>query len=131
MDNMFFESKSKYSFDDTVSKLTDAIVQGGWKVIHTHDLQETMTKNGYEVAPVKVLELCKPQYAQKLLSVDELRIYSNLMPCRISVYEKADGHTYISRMNSAMFAAMIGGVVEEVMSGAYSDAEGFIKALAE
>lgn len=128
---MFFESKSKYGFDETVSKLSEVIVQCGWKVIHTHDLQETMKKNGFDVIPVKVLELCKPQYAHRLLSTDDLRIFSNLMPCRISVYEKADGKTYVSRMNSGLFAAQIGGVVEEVMSGAFSDAEEFIKQVSE
>ena len=131
MNNMFFESKSKYGFDETVSKLSEVIVQCGWKVIHTHDLQETMKKNGFDVIPVKVLELCKPQYAHRLLSTDDLRIFSNLMPCRISVYEKADGKTYVSRMNSGLFAAQIGGVVEEVMSGAFSDAEEFIKQVSE
>jgi uncharacterized protein (DUF302 family) len=91
-----------------------------------HDLQEKMRKNGKEVNPVKVIELCKPDYAYRLLSEDTLRIYSNMMPCRISVYEKEDGKTYVSRLNSAMLSSMIGGVVEDVMSQAYRDAESFI-----
>ena len=127
MDNMFFESKSKYGFDETVEKLNGIIAEAGWRVTHTHDLKETMTKNGFEVLPVKVIELCNPKYAYRLLSADELRIYANMMPCRLSVHEKADGKTYVSRMNSALFASQIGGVVEEVMSGAYRDAEEFIK----
>ncbi|MDO5523194.1 MAG: DUF302 domain-containing protein [Bacteroidia bacterium] len=131
MDNMFFESKSKYSFDETVEKLNEVIAEAGWRVTHTHDLKETMTKNGFEVNPVKVIELCNPKYAYRLLSADELRIFSNMMPCRLSVYEKNDGRTYVSRMNSALFASQIGGVVEEVMSGAYHDAEGFVARVAE
>ena len=98
---------------------------------HTHDLKETMTKNGFDVLPVKVIELCNPKYAYRLLSVDELRIFSNMMPCRISVYEKADGKTYVSRMNSALFASQIGGTVQEVMSAAYRDAEEFVAKIAE
>lgn len=131
MDNMFFESKSKYGFDETVKKLSDIIAENGWRVTHTHDLKETMTKNGFEVLPVKVIELCNPKYAYRMLSVDELRIYSNMMPCRLSVYEKADGKTYVSRMNSALFASQIGGVVEEVMSDAYHNAESFVAQVAE
>ncbi len=131
MDNMFFESKSKYGFDETVKKLSDIIADNGWRVTHTHDLKETMNKNGFEVHPVKVIELCNPKYAYRMLSVDELRIYSNMMPCRLSVYEKADGKTYVSRMNSALFASQIGGVVEEVMSDAYHNAEGFVAQVAE
>lgn len=131
MKDMFFESKSKYDFDKTVLKLTEVVVESGWRVTHTHDLKETMNKNGFEVHPVKVIELCNPKYAYRLLSADDLRIFSNMMPCRISVYEKADGKTYVSRMNSALFAAQIGGVVEEVMTAAYGDAEKFIAKITE
>jgi len=107
------------------------ISESEWKVIYVHDLQETMRKNGKEVIPVKVIELCKPAYAYRLLSDDDLRIYSNMMPCRISVYEKADGNTYVSRMNSAMLASQIGGVVQEVMSGSYREAEEIIGKIIE
>lgn len=129
MDNMFYESKSKLNFEETVSKLTDIIVENGWKVTFTHDLQATMKKNGLDVAASRVVELCNPKYAYRLLSKDDLRIYSNMMPCRIAVYEKTDGQTYISRMNAGLFAAQIGGEVEEVMSATFRDAEGFIEKL--
>ncbi|MFA5651401.1 MAG: DUF302 domain-containing protein [Proteiniphilum sp.] len=126
MDQLFFETKSKYGFDETVQKLSEIASGSGWKLIHVHDLQETMRKNGKEVLPVKVVEICKPDYAYRLLSEDDQRIYSNMMPCRVSVYEKEDGQTYLSRINSALMASQIGGVVQEVMSGAFTDAEQFI-----
>lgn len=129
-DTMFFENKSRYGFDETVERLSEIAPEKGWKVIQVLDLQETMRKNGKEVLPVKVIELCKPDYAFQLLSDDDLRIYANMMPCRISVYQKTDGQTYVSRMNSAMFAAQIGGVLQEVMSAAFTDAEGFIRQIA-
>ena len=127
MDQMFFESRSKYGFDETVNQLSAIIAEAGWKVIHIHDLQETMRKNGKDVIPVKVIELCMPDYAYRLLSDDTLRIYSNMMPCRISVYEKTDGKTYISRLNSAMLASRTGGVIQEVMSRSFEDAERFVE----
>jgi len=128
---MFYESKSAYGFDDTISKLSDIIIKSGWKVSYIHDLQETMKKNGVEVAPVKVIELCNPNYSYRILSDDKLRIYSNMLPCRISVYEKADGKTYVSRMNFALMATQIGGIVQEVMSVAYHDVEGYIEQINE
>ena len=127
MDTMFFENKSRYGFDETVEHLSVISIEKGWKVIQILDLQETMRKNGKEVLPVKVMELCKPDYAYRLLSDDPLRIYANMMPCRISIHQKADGQTYVSRMNSAMLAVQMGGVVQEVMSGAFTDAEDFIR----
>lgn len=131
MEQLFFESKSNFGFNETMDRLSQIILDGGWKITHTHDLQETMKKNGKDVLPVKVIELCNPEYAYRILGEDAQRIYSNMMPCRISVYEKADGNTYVSRMNSELMASQIGGVVQEVMSGAYRDAEVFIEKLAQ
>lgn len=127
MDTMFFENRSKYGFEETINQLTELVPENEWKIIQILDLQETMRKNGKDVLPVKVVEMCKPDYAYQLLSEDSQRIYSNMMPCRVSVYEKSDGNTYISRMNSAMFAEQIGGVMQDVMSKAFDDVEKMIK----
>jgi uncharacterized protein (DUF302 family) len=127
MVTMFFENRSRYGFEETINQLKELVPENEWKIIQILDLQETMKKNGKDVLPVKVLEMCKPDYAYQLLSDNSLRIYSNMMPCRVSVYEKTDGNTYISRMNSAMFAEQIGGVLQEVMSKAFEDVESMIK----
>lgn len=129
MDTMFFENRSKYGFEETINQLTELVPENEWKIIQILDLQETMRKNGKDVLPVKVVEMCKPDYAYQLLSEDSQRIYSNMMPCRVSVYEKSDGNTYISRMNSAMFAEQIGGVMQGVMSNAFDDVEKMIKGM--
>lgn len=127
MNRMFFENKSRFGFEETINQLTELVPENEWKIIQILDLQETMRKNGKDVLPVKVVEMCKPDYAYQLLSEDSQRIYSNMMPCRVSVYEKSDGNTYISRMNSAMFAEQIGGVMQDVMSTAFDDVEKMIK----
>ena len=131
MVTMFFENRSRYGFEETINQLKELVPENEWKIIQILDLQETMKKNGKDVLPVKVLEMCKPDYAYQLLSDNSLRIYSNMMPCRVSVYEKTDGNTYISRMNSAMFAEQIGGVLQEVMSKAFEDVESMIKEIAK
>lgn len=123
------ETQSRYSFDQTVELLSSTITENGWKVTYTHDLQETMKKNGKEVLPVKIVELCNPGFAYQILSVDDIREASNLLPCRIAVYEKADGKTYLSRMNAIAFAPMIGDAGKTVIS-AFTEAEKFINAVA-
>ena len=130
MNRMFFENKSRFGFEETINQLTELVPENEWKIIQMLDLQETMRKNGKDVLPVKVVEMCKPDYAYQLLSEDSQRIYSNMMPCRVSVFEKSDGKTYISRMNSAMFAEQIGGVMQDVMSKAFEDVEKMIKKIA-
>jgi uncharacterized protein (DUF302 family) len=125
--NMFIESEAKYNFEETVKLLAETITSNGWKISVVHDLQESMKKADKEVLPVKVFEICNPKHSYRLLSKDEERIYSSLMPCRFSVYEKSDGKVYISRMNSILLSAQIGGLVEEVMTSATNETEGFIK----
>lgn len=129
MENLFLEVQSKYNFDQTVQKLTETILSAGWKVTHVHDLQETMRKNQFDVLPVKVMELCKPGYSVQLLKGDAERLYSSMMPCRISVYDKSDGNTYVSLMNSGIVAAQIGGIVEHVMTDAFNDSQTFIQSI--
>lgn len=131
MDNMFIENKSRFNFEETILKLTEAVSKSDWKLIHMHNLEQLMLNNGHEVLPAKVMEICAPSFAFKLLSKDEERIYSNMMPCRLSVYEKSDGETYVSRMNIEQFASSMGGVIQEVMTTAFRGAEGFINQVIE
>ena len=128
---ILLENESRFGFDESVGKLTELITAKGWKVTVTHDLQETMKKNGKSVLPVKVIELCNPGYAYQILNEDIYRSVSPMLPCRIAVYEKTDGKTYISRMNAPAFAALIGGEAEQTILNAYHDAEEMIKEISE
>jgi uncharacterized protein (DUF302 family) len=124
---VLIENQSRHGFAETVELLSKTIVEQGWKVTMTHDLQETLKKNGKEVLPVKVIELCNPGHAYNILSKDEFRDVSPMLPCRISVYEKADGKTYVSRMNAPAFAEMIGGEPAVTIVRAFNETEEMLK----
>lgn len=124
---VMLENESRYGFDETVEKLNAAIAEAGWKVTSTLNLQETMAKNGKEVLPVKVLEVCNAAHAYKILSADQYRLVSPMLPCRISVYQKQNGKTYLSRMNAPAFAPLIGGLAGETMTAAFNDTELILK----
>jgi uncharacterized protein (DUF302 family) len=126
---MLVEDVSKYDFDTTHLMLEKSIIEHDWKVPAVHDLQATMEKFGMKVRPVKVFELCHPSHAGKILNADNERIVSSLMPCRVAIYEKEDGKTYISRMNSALMASMMGGLIKEVMAEAYRENEIILNAI--
>ncbi|MDP3352115.1 MAG: DUF302 domain-containing protein [Flavobacteriaceae bacterium] len=128
-EQMFLENESKYNFAETVEKLTAEIEKKTWKVLVVHDLQETLKKKGTDVLPIKVFALCHPKHASKILLKDDERIVSSLMPCRISIYEKSDGKSYISRMNTGVLAKSIGGIVEEVMIASSKDVEEILSSL--
>lgn len=126
---MILENISKFAFEETINKLTEAIALNEWKLTAVHNLQQTLKNFGKEVIPVKVFALCHPKHSGRILELDQERIVSSLMPCRISVYEKSDGKTYISRLNSGMMAASFGGIIETVMTDSTKDIEKIIKPL--
>lgn len=126
---MLLENESKFGLDQTTELIQQKVLSSGWRVSHVHDLKETLKKSDIDVLPVKVIEVCRPLYSSKLLTSDEYRIFSSLMPCRISVYEKSDGRVYISRMNAGEIAASSGGVVYEAMNGAFAEMEAILNDL--
>ena len=97
---VMIEDRSRFGFAETVGQLSSLIVDKGWRITATHDLQATLKKNGKEVLPVSVIELCIPEHAYQILSKDEFRDVSPMLPCRISVYEKQDGNNaFAHKMN--------------------------------
>ena len=127
--NMFLENQSKYDFDETIEKLKVEVEKKTWKLTAIHDLQQTMKTYGKDVLPVKVFAVCHPKHSSKILELDNERIVSCMMPCRISVYKKSDGKTYISRINPAPMAKAFGGIVEEVMTASADEIEEMISDL--
>ena len=95
----------------------------GWKIPHVNDLQATMHKFGKEVRQVKVYEICQPDHAFKILSQDDERIVSSLMPCRVAIYEKSDGSVYVSRMNSGLLSRPMNKIIRSTMSDAAAETE--------
>ena len=92
-------------------------------------MKETMRKNGKtDVLNAKVLEICQPELSHKILSRDKERIAISMMPCRIAVYEKADGSVIISRMNASLLGKFMPGIIPEVMKSAASESEEIIEA---
>jgi uncharacterized protein (DUF302 family) len=89
----------------TVAKLIDAAAKKDWQNPAVHNLQQSLAKSGKEVRPVQVVEICKADYSGKMLEKNDERISSILMPCRISVYEKEDGKTYVALLNMAGMTA--------------------------
>jgi len=127
---MMKENKSNYDFETSAARLEAEITKHGWKIPATHDLQATLLKHGKEkVNKVVIFEICNPDLAEKILKTDDERIVSNLMPCRIALYEKSDGNTYFSRMNSGLLAKPMGKVTRKQMKIAAEDVEKFLAAL--
>lgn len=126
INDSFIENLSPVGFNSTVERLTNEIGKKSWNIPNIYNLQKTMDKHGINVLPVKVFSICKPDHSGRILEKDSERIISSMMPCRISVYEKHDGKTYISRMNPSIIASGFGGLIEQVMTESSNEVEEII-----
>ena len=123
------EQSSKFGFDKTVEILVAESERREWKVPAVHDLQQSLAKSGKEVKPVKVIEICKPAYSGQMLELNDERIMSVMMPCRISVYLKDDGITYVSLLNGSMMAAGQPATIASVMQAASDETFEIVKSV--
>ncbi|MEQ8167993.1 MAG: DUF302 domain-containing protein [Candidatus Eremiobacterota bacterium] len=117
--------ESKYSFNETISRLEKAIENENWEHPGTRNLQKSITKTGIDF-PKKVvlIELCQPEYAKDILT-DNTHL-ATLMPCAFAVYEGKNGKVYISGMNTGLMGKMFGGKIAEVMGEKVSKDEEII-----
>ncbi|MCC5943107.1 MAG: DUF302 domain-containing protein [Balneolaceae bacterium] len=120
---MMLEDESMYDFETTIEVLDRELESAGWSVLTVHDMKETLAGHGHDVLNVKIYELCSSKYSAEILVLDDERIVSPMMPCRVAIYEKSDGNTYIARMDSELLAKPFGGVINEVMQTAASEIE--------
>ena len=115
---MIIEKVSPWDFEKTVELLTGAALKRNWNIPATHDLQQSLAKAGKDVNSVKVIEVCKPEFSGKMLEKNDERIVSVMMPCRISVYLKENGKTYVAMINGAALVAGMTETVRKVMTAA-------------
>ena len=125
------EQVSLFDVPTTVEKLVAFAGQTGWQNPATHNLQQSLAKSGKEVKPVQVVEICKPEYSGRMLEKSDERIMSVLMPCRISVYEKADGKTYVAMVDMAAMGIDLPPAAEEAIRMATDEAFLILKSVTE
>lgn len=115
---MLKEYSSPLGVEETVEKISQNALAEGWVVSGVTPLNNSVKKHGGgDLPPVRLINLCQPHHAFNILTEDNSKIVSVMMPCTISVYQKGDGKTYIGTMNAGLLGSMFGGNVAEVMAG--------------
>jgi len=120
---MITENESIYSFEETVERIQSEAAEAGWKVPAVHEIDNSVASGGFDVAPVTVIELCKVDLAGQILSDADSRIVSSMMPCRVAVYEDAEGRVIVSRMNTGLVSKLFGGNIATIMAEATDETE--------
>lgn len=118
--------KSKLGFQETINSIEENAAKHGWAVPKIYNLQKTLQEAGHEeMTSVKIVSLCQPDHAFRVLHDDENKKISGIMPCRIGIFTKEDGEVYLSKMNVKLMSKMFGGTVAKIMSSV-SDEEKWI-----
>ena len=125
---MLKEAVSPYGLEETVKLIQDNALAQGWVVAGVKPLHKSVKKHGGpDILPVMLIELCEANHAASILGNDADRMISVMMPCTITVYNKADGKTYIGYMNAGLMGRMFGGNVAKVMGVVAGQQQDFIK----
>ena len=82
---MYYIVETTKSFEQATTDLEAAVKRHGFGVLYIHDLGTTLRSKGIAFDnQCKVLEVCNPAQAAKVLSTD-MRL-NMALPCRISVF---------------------------------------------
>ena len=126
---MFREIPSPFGVEETVARIQQNIQNAGngWSLSGLRNAAKPIEMAGGNVLPVLMIEACSTRYSGPILKEDSVRFLSNLMPCKISVYKKNDGKTYIGMMNSEFVGWLFGSMVGETMSHVAADQAKFVQ----
>jgi uncharacterized protein (DUF302 family) len=102
---MYYIVESNKSFEEAVIDLESAVKRNEFGVLHIHDLGNTLRSKGIAFGEnCKVLEVCNPGQAGRVLSTD-MRL-NMALPCRISVFTE-HGKTMIGMIKPVPMLASL------------------------
>ena len=86
------------SYEDAISKITEALKDEGFGVLTEIDVKATLKKKlGVDFRKYVILGACNPPYAHRTLQTD-LDV-GLLLPCNVIVYETDDKKACVSAIN--------------------------------
>jgi uncharacterized protein (DUF302 family) len=126
---MFKEVVSPFGVEETVARIQQNIQNtgNGWALSGLRNPGKAVEADGGNTLPVLMIEACSTKYSGPILKDDSVRFLSNLMPCKIAVYKKNDGKTYIGMMNAGLVGKLFGPMVGETMSHVAVDQAKFLQ----
>lgn len=89
---MNFKVESNYSYNETLERLQKETVENGFRVLHIHNVQQTLKEKGFEIDEYSIVEVCNAKFANSVLGIN--KEFGVMMPCKIIVYNE-NGKTFL------------------------------------
>ena len=103
-DNFVYKLETTKTFEQVVSDLEATSTENMFRVLHTHNVQETLAEKGFEIQPLKIMEVCNSGFANKALKLD--MNVTMFMPCKYVVAQQ-DNKITVSLMLPSVIADFI------------------------
>jgi len=108
--------KSRLGFDETVTAVQEEAEKRGWNVPKVYDIQTTLAKADHtDMNRIKIVSICQPHHAYKILKPDDNKFVAGMMPCRVGIFETEDGDVYVSEMNLGLMSKLFSPSIRDVM----------------
>ncbi|HAD05683.1 MAG TPA: DUF302 domain-containing protein [Bellilinea sp.] len=114
MEKFDYTVETTKNVDEAVAAVEAKAQEKGFRVLYVHDVQATLSAKGFDIEPMKIIEICNAKFANQALAKDKK--ISLMLPCPISVFTE-EGKTYITAFKPRVLSDFYPGLGIEELAG--------------
>ena len=114
MEKFDYTVETTKNVDEAVAAVEAKAQEKGFRVLYVHDVQATLSAKGFDIEPMKIIEICNAKFANQALAKDKK--ISLMLPCPISVFVE-QGKTFISAFKPRVLSDFYPGLGIEELAG--------------
>jgi uncharacterized protein (DUF302 family) len=118
----YYHSKKlqNISFDQAISKVTEALKEEGFGILTEIDVQATLQKKlNVDFKPYKILGACNPPFAYQALQAEDK--IGTMLPCNVIVQAQPDGSVEVSAVDPMASMQAVGNEKLDKIAGEVRD----------